>query len=385
MMTSATRLKVAFVRADFDPYGGAERFTNFLMASLAQHGIECHIFARTWKGEGKDCHFHKVRGFSSPSVLRQASFVHLVRRQLAQEHFDIVQSNERTLSQTIYRAGDGVHARWVELRKGRSSFVKRMLLAMSPFHLYMAWLEKKMFESKELKAIIVNSEMVRREIISRFEVEDEKIHTIYNGVDLETYNPMHRQTVGGKLRQEFDVAPREPIALFVGSGYDRKGVPQLIEAMARMDKPFRLWVVGKDSIPTYQKMAARLGVGDRIRFFGKQRNVQPFYAAADFLVLPTLYDPFPSVALEAMASGLPIIITKQCGAAEVIAHGREGFLLEGQEDLSLSGYMEYLFENKLARDRMSAHALSCARQFPYHDTVRKFLDLYGQMLGCYVG
>lgn len=383
-MCPKSKLKIAFVRADFDPYGGAERFTNFLMEELTKQGVECHIFAKSWKGEKQNCNFHKVWGLSSPSVLRQATFVLSIKRQLAKEHFDIIQSNERTLTQTMYRAGDGVHAKWLELRRERSGLFQRLLINLSPFHIFMVWLEKKMFQSPELRAVIVNSEMVRKEITHFFHISDEKIHTIYNGVDLERYNPKHRDTVGAMLRQKLHIGPNQPIALFVGSGYQRKGVPQLIMALARIGKPFTLWVVGKNSVSKYKKMAKRLGVEKQITFFGKQTDVQPFYAAADFFVLPTLYDPFPSVALEAMASGLPIVVTKQCGAAEVICHGREGFVLEGQDDESLAGYMEHLFESASVRARMSAQASLCGQQFSAKRTVQKFLSLYEEMLGCSV-
>jgi len=374
--------KVAFIRADYDCYGGAERFTNFLMSALVKQGFECHIFAKSWTGQASDIQFHKVPGFSIPSVLRHMSFVFFVKRELSRETFDLIQSNERTLSQTIYRAGDGVHAQWVDLRKKMSNPWRRLLLTISPFHCYMRWLERKMFQSPILQAIIVNSEMVRKEIVDRFCVADEKIHTIYNGVDLEVYNPKHRTTVGHDLRRDLGVGQGEVVALFVGSGYQRKGVSQILEAMAKIEQPSCLWIVGKDSLPRYQKMADRLGIAKRVKFFGKQTNVQPFYAAADFFVLPTLYDPFPSVALEAIASGLPVIVTKQCGAAEIISHGQEGFVLESQADNAIVGYMQHLFANQTRRSAMSEKAVLLARKFSGQKTIASFIDLYNCLLGC---
>ncbi len=228
-----------------------------------------------------------------------------VKKALQRYQFDLIQSNERTLSQHIYRAGDGVHATWLTLRKARSSPVKRLSLALNPFHRYMLRLEKKMFEAPELRAIIVNSEMVRREITDRFQVDNLKIHTIYNGVDCSRFHPDNKRNMGLALRQRQGISPEAKIALLVGSGYERKGVRPLLAALARVPENILLWVVGKDSIAPYRKLARQLGIAERVTFWGKQQDVRPFYAAADFFVLPTLYDPFPSVALEAMASGLP--------------------------------------------------------------------------------
>lgn len=375
----STPRKIAFIRADFDPYGGAERFTASLMEDLASRGMEIHLFARTWKAATQAKYvIHRVPAIASPSLLRQWSFVTGVKKALAQHHFDLIQSNERTLSQHIYRAGDGVHATWLSLRKERSSPTKRLSLAGNPFHRYMLRLEKKMFEAPDLRAIIVNSEMVRQEILDRFQVDNRKIHTIYNGVDCSRFHPANKERLGLALRQKQGIAPEAKIALLVGSGYERKGVRPLLAALARVPENILLWVVGKDSLAPYRKLARRLGLAERVTFWGKQEDVRPFYAAADFFVLPTLYDPFPSVTLEAMASGLPIIVSKQCGAAEVIRAGREGFIIATPEDERLASYIETLANS---HREMSAAARLCAEQFPFSRTVQELLTLYHRLLG----
>ena len=119
-------MKIAFIRYRYDPYGGAERFTQMLMQSLAERAVETHVFARQWRQvETPRIHFHHVGGFRWPRVLRHASFVFLVGRAVRLEDFDLVQSNERTLSQHLYRAGDGVHARWLQLRSLQQGRLRR--------------------------------------------------------------------------------------------------------------------------------------------------------------------------------------------------------------------------------------------------------------------
>lgn len=373
-------MKIAFIRTEYDPFGGAERFTQSLMDHLTRNGVEVHIFARKWKNDLRsDIHLHRIGGINSPSLFRHASFILLVNRALRKEYFDLIQSNERTLFQHIYRAGDGVHARWLELRAAHQGILKRLSVAVNPFHFFIRWLEKRLFEHPELRAVIVNSNMVRAEILSRFRITESKIRTIYNGVDLERFHPEHRITLGKQMREEHGVSPDIHLALFLGSGFERKGLRQAIRALARTGPDTRLWVVGKGDDGRYLNIAQRLGVASRVVFFGGRHDVERFYAAADFFVFPTLYDPFPSVVLEALASGLPVITTAQCGAAEIIEHGTDGYVLAdpGESD-SLAAYMNELSVVK-KRSVMSGLARRKAENFPWQRTVDEMLDLYRQL------
>jgi UDP-glucose:(heptosyl)LPS alpha-1,3-glucosyltransferase len=183
-----------------------------------------------------------------------------------------------------------------------------------------------MFRHPGLRAVICNSRMVRDDIARRFGVTADKLQVIYNGVDLETFHPRLRDEQGLALRDKAGVGADVPLILFVGSGYERKGLPTLLQALAAMKcRDARLWVVGRDKQETLmRKLAQTLGVDQRVMFLGGQADVRPFYGAADVFALPTLYDPFPNAALEALACGLPLVTTTTCGAAELVtaANGR---------------------------------------------------------------
>jgi len=374
-------VKIAFIRNEYDPYGGAERFTQTLTDSFAERGAEVHIFARKWiESDTPNIRFHRIRSFGSPSLLRHASFVYMSAKAVRKEKFDLVQSNERTLCQDIYRAGDGVHARWLEIRATYESFLKRVSLRLNPFHRYILRLERRLFEHPDLKAVIVNSDMVRREITSRFRISDEHIHTIYNGVDLKDFHPQHKAAVGKPFRKECHISDSTPLVLFVGSGFERKGLSTLIRGMSMAGGDAKLWVVGKGKSDSYKKLADQLCFTARVTFWGPQKNVMPFYAAADIFALPTWYDPFPTVVLEALASGLPVITTAQCGAAEVIRRGREGFILSSPQAIpELAGYLTKLYHPS-QRGVMSLNARKKAEEFPTERTVRELDELYQKVI-----
>ncbi len=303
-------MKLAIVRQKYTAFGGAERFVERALVALRANGIDVSIIAREWPG---DLQGVRVDPFYLGRTWRDAGFARGVQRMMAQKRFDLVQSHERIPGCDIYRAGDGVHATWLELRnKPRDR--------LAPWHRYTLAAEAEMFRHPQLRAVICNSRMVRDDIARRFGLADDKLQVIYSGVDLDAFHPRLREKQGLALREKIGVAATTPVILFVGSGYERKGLPTLLRALSQMKRSdARLWVVGRDKDETLmRKLAQTLGVDERVLFLGAQADVKPFYGAADVFALPTLYDPFPNAALEALACGLPLVTTTTCGAAELI-------------------------------------------------------------------
>ena len=123
--------------------------------------------------------------------------------------------------------------------------------------------------------------------------------------------------------------------LFAGSGFGRKGLAFLVEALANLkNQAGVLWVVGKGNPAPYQRQARRLGVAERLKFWGPQTDLAPFYQAATVLALPTIYDPCSNVVLEALACGAPVITTKANGAADFLTPGENGEILTRPDDLT---------------------------------------------------
>lgn len=307
-------MKLAIVRQKYTPFGGAERFVERALAALRANNVDVSIVAREWQGDaagGMPC--VRVDPFYLGRTWRDAGFARGVQQLIAQRRFDLVQSHERIPGCDIYRAGDGVHATWLELRANATD-------RLAPWHCYTLAAEAEMFRHPGLRTVICNSLMVRDDIARRFGVADEKLQVIYSGVDLDAFHPRLREAQGLALREKSGIDPVTPVILFVGSGYQRKGLRTLLNALPRMQRAdVRLWVVGRDKEEALmRKLAQTLGVDDRVLFLGAQTDVKPFYGAADVFALPTLYDPFPNAALEALACGLPLVTTATCGAAELL-------------------------------------------------------------------
>lgn len=315
-------MKLALVRQKYNPYGGAERFVERALGALQQQGIAVTLITRQWKtseaAEGRAVRI--CNPFHLGRLWRDAGFSHGVQNIIARGEFDLVQSHERIPGCHVYRAGDGVHATWLELRARVQSPLARLATRIHPWHRYILAAEAAMFRHPALRAVICNSAMVRDDIARRFQVPMDRLHVIHNGVDLEYFHPGLRAEHRASLRQKLGIPQEAPVVLYVGSGFERKGLPQLLAALARLPADVHLLVVGKDKrAAAMQALAARLGLSQRVHFFGGQPDVRPCYGAADVFALPTLYDPFPNAALEALACGLPVLTSPGSGAAELVS------------------------------------------------------------------
>lgn len=329
-------MKIAIVRQKYTPYGGAERFVERALDGLRAQGVQVTVIAREWSGDPAGV--LRCDPFYLGRTWRDRSFCHGVQRIIEEGRFDLVQSHERIPGCHVFRAGDGVHATWLELRDKARGGLAPLTTALSPWHRYTLAAEAAMYAHPGLRAVICNSRMVRDDIARRFGVPDEKLHVIHNGVDLEAFHPGLRDEHRRRVRAELGIPDDVPVILFVGSGYERKGLPTLLRALEAMKtRNVRLLVVGKDRHQKlYEKLAQTLGVDERVRFLGGQKDVRPYYGAADVFCLPAIYDPMPNAALEAFACGLSVVTTTTCGAAELVDTGRNGALLAAADAASLA-------------------------------------------------
>ncbi|WJY14994.1 glycosyltransferase family 4 protein [Pectobacteriaceae bacterium CE90] len=330
-------MKLAIVRQKYRPDGGAERFVSRALDALSNHKVlDVSVITRSWEGsEQANRNIIICNPRITGRIQRERAFANAAQQHFAE--FDLVQSHERIPGCHIYRAGDGVHQSWLTQRSRILSPIQRKFLWWSGFHRYILAQEQAMYQHPALKAVICNSQMVADEIRHYFSVPAEKIHLIYNGVNTSTFTPGLKATYRRAVRQQLGIADNVPVMLFVGSGFERKGLAGAIHAIniSSQHSP-HLIVVGKDKHSRhYQKLARQLRVADRVHFMGMQPDTRPYYGAADMLLLPTLYDPFPNVVLEAMASGLGVITSQQCGGKEFIQPGINGFVCDALDYAAL--------------------------------------------------
>lgn len=373
-------MKLAIIRQKYSAFGGAERFIERLLPGLADHHVDVSLIARKWAGEAHSpMHWVPCNPFYVGSAWRDKSFAKAACRKVAEGGYDLVQSHERLSCCDIFRAGDGVHAAWLEARQ---KYLGESLawLKFNRFHANSLRAEARMFASQRLKRVICISNMVREDVQHFYEVADAKLVTIYNGIDLGNFSV---DCVANKseVRQKLQIPAEALVYVFVGSGFKRKGLEVAIRALP---PEAHLIVVGKDKeTARFQKIATETGANDaqskRVHFVGPQKDVRPYYGAADAFVFPTIYEPFGSVVLEAMACGLPVITTDRCGAGELINQGVEGFVLPTGDIAAFAACMRQNSALDWANRREAAR--HTAEQYPVSRTVNAMMALYQELSG----
>lgn len=357
-------MKIAFIKRNFSYHGGAERYLATLINQLKREGHDIHIFANKWEDDNEIV-FHKVNIIPFSSFLKAYTFNNNLKINLYD--FDSVISFERTTCQHIYRAGEGCHIRWLEIRSMIEPWYKNFSFKINPLHRYYLNIEKKIFEKTPL--IIANSNMVKNEIIQYYEVYEDKIKVIYNGVDIERFSSKNN----GELRHKYNLPQNTFIILFVGSGFKRKGLDTLIKAITLIkEKDILLLIIGKGDEREYKKLCRSLGIERKVLFLGIRKDIENFYALSNIFVLPTLYDPFSNASLEAMATGIPVITTKNNGVAELINNGKEGYVIQKPSDYEeLAEKIEFAI-NKA--EGMGQYAKEKAAQFPIEKASKEFTE-----------
>lgn len=240
-------------------------------------------------------------------------------------------------------------------------------------------MERRMFAGARLRAVICNSAMVKDDIHARFGVPHSRLHVIYNAVDTDAFSPAlraHRDDV----RRRHRIGDEAIVFLQVGSGFERKGVATSIQALAQVKAPAHLVVVGRDKhLSRYAERARVLGVSGRVTLAGAQTDPRPYYGAADAFVLPTLYDPCPNAALEAMACALPIVTSTRSGAAELALAHEAGFVGAPGDVATLAGHMRTLHDAAL-RARLGANARAAVLPLTSEAMTARLLALYRELL-----
>ncbi|MDR0807213.1 MAG: glycosyltransferase family 4 protein [Enterobacteriaceae bacterium] len=339
-------IRLAIVRQKYRPDGGAERFISRALEALKNHNLSLNVITREWQGEqNPDWNIFLCNPAKWGRISRERGFAHAAQQIWQKERFDLVQSHERIAGCDIYRAGDGVHRRWLLQRAKILPRWRQKLLLNDRYHRYVMNAEKEMYAAPELQAVICNAEMIKHEIMEDFGIAESKIHVIYNAIDSQHFMPGNEQ-IRLQIRTKLNIAANTSCLIYVGSGFERKGLEAAIRALAPTQR--HLLVIGKDKDEKhYKHLAASLGCQNQVHFLGVQNNVLPYYQAADGLLLPTLYDPFPNVILEAMACGLPIITSNTCGGAEFIEQGKSGFICDALDIHALTNAINELPQQAL--------------------------------------
>jgi len=377
-------MRLAIIRQRYAPAGGAERFFEGALEALLERNVAISLYTRSWPQTKLQLIEPVIcNPWYSGSLMREWGFARSACRAIARSKANLVESHERLLCCDIYRARDGVHAVWQEERMKGASGLARLRLALSPYNRYMQTMEKRLFASPWLQAVICNSQMVKDEIRDRFGIPDAKLHVVYNAVDSEIFHPRLREQRPAVL-QRLGIEESATVFLVAGSGYEHSGAGAAIEALAELPSSVRLVIAGRERhARRYHQLAQATGVADRVIVAPADVDLLSCYGAADAFVLPTLYDPAPESTLEAMACEVPVVTSTKSGAAELVLANDAGLVCPAGDVAGLAAQMRTLLD-PATRARQGANARRAVLPLSPSATTLQLVLLYRDLLAATV-
>ena len=364
------KLRIAFVRRGYSRSGGAEAYLKRLADGVARAGHEV-LLITTDEWPEEQWSFGSIKRLRATTVIGFADELELIRPQL---HCDVLFSLERVWRCGVYRAGDGVHRAWLARRRKFEIPLKQFVRGASRKHRDLLQLEESLFEERKAGRVIAASQMLVSEITDMYRYPTDNIDVVRNGVPLDKFrfDPRLRE----QSRAELNLKQDQIAVLFVGSGWERKGLLFAIEALALcQNRKMRLLVAGRGDARRYKTTRLRFWREEPVHFLGEVADLAPVYAAADIFILPTIYDPFSNACLEALASGLPIITTRSNGFSEIIDNGMHGSIVDNPANLvALRDAIGFWSDSSR---REAAHSVNVERasQFDISKNVAQTLEI----------
>ena len=384
------RIALNFRRID-PARGGAETYLVDLCQRLARAGHRVDVFAEEWAEGALPAEVGTIRVTSQgwTRLQRLWSFAVNSERALRERDadYDCSVGLINTWHHDVIIPQGGVHEATLEANSKRfpagwrrSAYVlgKR---ANPKAGVYRA-IEARQYDPRRGARVVAVSKMVRNDLERFHGVPRDRIHVIPNAIDAGRLAVSDPAAVRRDFRRQNGLKPDDLVALFVGHNYWLKGLGPLLLAMRerlRRDpeaRPIHLLACGGGKPGPFRSMVEGLGLGGVVHLLGFQPDIRPCFHAADFFALPTYYDPCSLVVFEALACGLPVITTACNGAGELIAEGREGFVVPAPDARApLADALDRMAVDD-ARKLMATHAVRLGREQSFDRHVARLIEVF---------
>jgi UDP-glucose:(heptosyl)LPS alpha-1,3-glucosyltransferase len=378
-MKQDARVKIAVVVPKFGLVGGGEEHTAQLTNRLSRFaGYDVHLYANRWENVSEGIGIHKIPIIGFPKFLTTISFAQFVQNSTALMNFDIIHTHERILRADLSTLHWIPHRVWI--RDVRKKEIPTF------YDLATVRVERRL--ARSCRRFVAVSTLTKEKFLQEYpEIDPDRIRVIHPGVDFEIFSIPDRKKCRHEIRQRYGLKQSDTIALFVSMNYDIKGLDYLMRGIARFRKtsprePIKLLVVGKSSKAQYVKLGQALGIHQDVIYAGvvPHEHVAEIYLASDLFAMPSRFDTFGLTVLEAMAASLPVIVSTNVGAKDVVKRGLSGFVIDnGMHEEQIAHALEVL-SNRNIRNIMSREACKTAAESGWDVSLGKYLEFYGQIL-----
>jgi UDP-glucose:(heptosyl)LPS alpha-1,3-glucosyltransferase len=372
--------KIAIAIPKYGLVGGAEAYAAELTERIALNSrYEIHVFANQWLSKSPRVTFHKVPVINFPKFLTTVSFAYFARKKVAHMPFDLVHAHDRIFEADIFTMHGIPHRYWIhEVRKKRMNLNDRAT----------EWTEKIMIKKEKCRMFISVSHFAKDIFQQAYHVDAEKVQVIHPGIDTDKFRTLDRELCRREIRKLWGIGQNEFVVLFVSMNFDIKGLDALMGAVAKAklnwpQKKIKLLIVGKDEERKYRRLAMNMGIGNDVIFTGVQREaLERIYLASDAFSILSKFDTFGITVLEAMAASLPVIVSGNVGAKDLVREGISGFVIENRTDIDTASEKIGILLDGTVAARMGVAARETAMNNSWEAVAKKYEEIYDKLLGC---
>jgi glycosyltransferase involved in cell wall biosynthesis len=370
---------VTIVAHDVATAGGMERQLGELCAGLLDRGYRVTVIARRCElPPHPRLRSIRVRVPRRPFSLMYPAFF-LVGSLVVYRYRDgllhttgAVVANRADLS-TVHFCHHGFEAAGGSPRMSQAGLVYRLNAATAARMSRVA--ERYCFRLARTRQLVAVSKGVARELEDLLGAARARVTVIPNGVDRVAFAPDPQARA--ETRAGLGFSERDLVAIFVGSEWERKGLRFAIEGVARTER-WQLLVLGQGDERTYRELAASRNASQRVHFLGARPKPNPYFASADAFLLPTFYEAFPLVSLEAAASGLPLLVSRVSGVEDLIDDGVNGWFVD-RDTNDIAERLDALTDPALRR-AIAAAARKSIDGYGWDRVVDSYARVYGLLI-----
>ena len=338
-----------------------------IASACRRRGCTIRVYTPSWQGDQPS--WLEVRVLACAGLTNHGKVRHFVDRlsdALASDPVDLVVGFNKMPGLDVYYAADGCY-------KAKALAERGALYRMTGRYRQYQAFEEAVFGPDSRTQILIISEPQAELFVRCYHTPQSRMHRLPPNVSHDRCAPPNADEVRASFRQEFGLGPQDRLLLMIGSWFSRKGVDRSIHALAalpsRVSEITRLFVVGTDDSRGYLRLARRLGVDRQIRFLGARGDVARFLLGADLLLHPARYENTGTVIVEALAAGLPSIVSGACGYAHYVQEAEAGWVIPEPLDQEVF--------NRLVHDALTSGPLLRYRENALAFAAKE--DLYGMV------
>ncbi|NTW07293.1 MAG: glycosyltransferase family 4 protein [Syntrophaceae bacterium] len=353
--------------------GGAEQFAAELTDRLiSATGFDFHVYANRWEKSVTPITFEKVPIISFPKFLTTPSFAYFTGCRIKRNNFSIVHSHERIFGADIFTLHGIPHRYWVRHIRRKQ---------MSLYDLATAWVEKKLVYEGNCKKFIAVSSLTKDIFLQEYKIDPDLVDIIHPGVDLNEYVRQDKTSVRHSIRRELGINNVDPVILFASMNFEIKGLDNIMFSLAKLkaqNRKFKLIVAGKGNIKKYTQLAQEAKIIEDVIFTGpvNKEKLIKMYLAGDLYIMLSKFDTFGMVVLEAMAAGLPVIISSNVGAKDLVREGENGFVINDTTDSDYIAAKITLLCDENIRRPLAEKACQTATQNTWDQVASRYKEIY---------